>query len=250
MKGTDIRKFLMVIVGIPVVIALIGVLVLAANDYLHPMSVDAATDYLEDQNYVVFSAEDFALVAKEATAYAAVQNANAAVIAAQAAASNASAAAEAAATAAEAAADAVVAAELAAAKVDLFNTANTFLFPADTDYYVLLTANAAAGNFSTWAEITDNNAVNLSSRFAGNAGYISDIYIYQVTAPADTTHIVEIAYGSNKTSLTRIMFNGDNLNIAQIKSRRIPAGETIYYRIMTNTAPTEYVSIGFRYFYE
>jgi len=243
MKGMDIRKLLIGIVGIPLVIALIGVLVLAANDYLHPMTVNAAMDYLEDQNYVVFSAEEYALLAKEATAYAAVQNADAAAAAAVDA-------AEAAVTAAEAAADAVIAAELAATKVDLFNTADTFLFPADTDYYVLLTANAGAGNFSAWAEITDNNAVNLSSRFAGNAGYISDIYIYQVTAPADTTHIVEIAYGSNKTSLTRIMFNGDNLNIAQIKSRRIPAGETIYYRIMTSTAPTEYVSIGFRYFYE
>jgi hypothetical protein len=145
---------------------------------------------------------------------------------------------------------AVVTAQTAADKVDLFNTADNFLFPADTDYWVLLTADAVAGSWSTWTEIEDNNSVTLSSLFAADAGYISDIYVYQVTAPADTTHIVEIAYGASKVSLTRIMFNSDNLHLAQIKSRRIPASETVYYRIMTNAAPTEYVSIGFRYFFE
>ena len=243
MKGTDVRKWLIIIIGIPVVLVLLGVVILTASEYMHPWSVGAATDYLEDRDYVVFSAAEFALVAKEATAAAAVANAEAAVTNAEAAVV----AAEAAAVAAEAA---VVAAQEAAANVDLFNTADTFLFPADTDYYVLLTASATAGNFTAWAEIVDNNAVTLSSLFAADAGYISDIYIYQATAPADTTHIVEIAYGDSKVSLTRIMFNSDSMNLAQIKSRRIPAGETIYYRIMTTTAPTEYVSIGFRYFYE
>jgi len=224
------KKWLALLVGIvAVAIFMPTFIVPIMQSSVATSSVEAATSYLENRGYVVFTAAQYALLAKEATAYAAVQNANAAVIAAQ---------------------SAVVAAETASEKVDLFNTADTFLFPADTDYYVLLTASAGAGNWTDWAEIVDNNAVTLSSLFAANAGYISDIYIYQVTAPADTTHIVEIAYGANKTSLTRIMFNGDNLNLAQIKSRRIPAGETVYYRIMTNTAPTEYVSIGFRYFYE
>jgi len=224
------KKWLALLVGIVVVAIFVPTFIVPImQSSVATSSVEAATSYLENRGYVVFTAAQYALLAKEATAYAAVQNANAAVIAAQ---------------------SAVVAAETASEKVDLFNTADTFLFPADTDYYVLLTASAGAGNWTDWAEIVDNNAVTLSSLFAANAGYISDIYIYQVTAPADTTHIVEIAYGANKTSLTRIMFNGDNLNLAQIKSRRIPAGETVYYRIMTNTAPTEYVSIGFRYFYE
>ena len=191
------------------------------------LNVDRAVDRLTSRGYIVLAAGEYELLNSKLDSIATKAEA-----------------------AAEAAADAVTAAELAAAKVDLFNTADTFLFPADTDYYVLLTADAASGEFSSWAEIVDNNAVTLSSKFADNAGYISDIYIYQVTAPADTTNIVEIAYGESKTSLTRIMFNSDNLNIAQIKSRLIPAGETIYYRIMTDTAPTEYVSIGFRYFYE
>jgi len=224
------KKWLALLVGIVVVAIFVPTFIVPImQSSVATSSVEAATSYLENRGYVVFTAAQYALLAKEATAYAAVQNANTAVIAAQAA---------------------VGAAETASEKVDLFNTADTFLFPADTDYWVLLTASAGAGNWTDWAEIVDNNAVTLSSLFAANAGYISDIYIYQVTAPADTTHIVEIAYGANKTSLTRIMFNGDNLNLAQIKSRRIPAGETVYYRIMTNTAPTEYVSIGFRYFYE
>lgn len=229
MKGIDVHKWLILIMGIPLVLVLIGVLIMAANDYLHPWSVGAATDYLEDRDYVVFTPAEWALVAKEATAAAAVANADAAVTAAELAATEAQGAAE---------------------KVDLFNTAEVFLFPNDTDYWVLLAASAGAGDWSAWAEIADNTAVTLSSKFAANAGYISDIYIYQVTAPADTTHIVEIAYGASKVSLTRIMFNSDSMHLAQIKSRRIPAGTTIYYRIMTTAAPTEYVSIGFRYFYE
>ena len=231
------RQWFIAIIGFILALVLIsGLLIPAIQEYTHPWSVGAATDYLEDRDYVVFSAAEFALVAKEATAAAAVANAEAAVTNAEAA--------------VVAAETAVVAAQEAAAKVDLFNTADTFLFPADTDYYVLLTASATAGNFTAWAEIVDNNAVTLSSLFAADAGYISDIYIYQATAPADTTHIVEIAYGDSKVSLTRIMFNSDSMNLAQIKSRRIPAGETIYYRIMTTTTPTEYVSIGFRYFFE
>jgi hypothetical protein len=210
------------VVYVLLAVALVIAIIAGFNQFSTAYNTPIAIDFLTGQGYVVLAAEEYELLAKEATAYAAVANAELAV----------------------------TAAETAAAKVDLFNTADTFLFPADTDYWVLLTADAAAGSWSTWAEIVDNNAVTLSSLFAADAGYISDIYVYQVTAAADTTHIVEIAYGASKISLTRIMFNGDNLNLAQIKSRRIPAGETIYYRIMTNVAPTEYVSIGFRYFYE
>jgi len=214
------------------VVLLIGflivvILVVSMLPVVSTLNVASATTMLENRGYVVLSSLEYTnlmnLLGSVDT------KADAAVAAAE---------------------EAVVAAQTAADKVDLFNTADTFLFPADTDYWVLLTADAAAGSFSTWTEIEDNNSVTLSSLFADDSGYISDIYVYQVSAPADTTHIVEIAYGVSKVSLTRIMFNGDNLNLAQIKSRRIPAGETIYYRIMTNTAPTEYVSIGFRYFFE
>lgn len=222
------------------IVGVIAIIIVQAT--MGPVSTSAAINRLEgDGSYVVLTVGQYNTIsakldALKASADAAVANAALAVTAAE---------------------DAVVAAHIAASsasnsaiKVDLFNTADTFLFPADTDDWVLLTANAAAGNFSSWEEISNNGSVTLSSLFAANAGYISDVYIYQVTAPADTTHIVELAYGASKTSLTRIMFNSDNLNIAQVKSRRIPAGETIYYRIMTNTAPTEYVSIGFRYFFE
>jgi len=51
-------------------------------------------------------------------------------------------------------------------------------------------------------------------------------------------------------STSFLMFNSNYMDITQIKSRRVPAGETIYYRIMANTAPTEYMSVGLRYIYE
>jgi len=224
MGKSGINKVLIGFIGVLIILLCIPI----AMDLRNPISVSAATDYLEDRDYVVFSAADFALVAKEATAYAAVQNANAAVLAAQYAAGNAS---------------------IAATKVDLFNSAEVFVFPNTTDAYVLFAAEGTANTFSNWTEIQDNNLVTLSSKFAANAGYIADLYMYQVTLN-DSQWLVEIAYGDNKTSLARIMFNTDYMDIAQIKSRKIPAGATIYYRVMCDAAPTEYMSIGFRYFYE
>jgi len=219
----------------------IVVLVAAALSILVVVATSSAKSKLQGEGYVVLAAEEYdAIITKlddiKAAALAAVTNANNAVTAAQ--------------NAVTAAQNAAIAAQTAADKVDLFNTADTFLFTDNTTTYCLLAADAAVNNFSAWREIKDNTDATLSAKFLTKAGYISDIYIYQVTAPANTVHIVEIAYGASKVSLTRIMFDNDNMNIAQIKSRRIPAGEMIYYRIMTNTAPTEYVSIGFRYFYE
>jgi len=250
-KGQGITNILIVLFVIVIILAILPTL----GESSLSSNVLAATTYLENNGYVVFSAAEYGTInskldAIKVAADAATANATAAAIAAAAAVDAAQLAVTQAENAATAANISAINAAIAATKVDLFNTADTFLFPADTDFYVLLAADNVSGSFSTWKEIKDSGNVTLASSFSDNAGYISDIYVYQVTAPADTTHIVEIAYGESKTSLTRIMFNGDNLNLAQIKSRRIPAGSTIYYRIMTTTAPTEFVSIGFRYFYE
>ena len=228
---SDFVKVLLVMVAV--------VLVLMIVPYFQLNSVVTATSYLTDRGYVVLAASEYSTI--NAKLDALKVSADAATVAAQLAVVNA----QLAVTAAE---NAVTAAETAADKVDLFNSAETFMFPESTASYVLF-ASSANNTFGAWAEIKDNNLVTLSSKFALNAGYIADVYLYDLTI-ADTLWMIVVSYGVAKTTLFRMMFNSEYMDLAQIKSRRIPAGETIYYRMMANAAPTEYVSVGFRYFYE
>lgn len=167
------------------------------------------------------------LVEIKSSAEAAVVNANAAVVAAQAA---------------------VIAAEEAAAKVELFNSAEVYLFPETTNVTITLTA----GNtnvWSDWVEVADSTNVTLSSKFAAAAGYINDMYIYDHSA-VDKLYCIELSYGASKTTLGRMMWHTAFKDTVQIKSRRVPAGETIYYRMMCSGANGATAKIGFRYFYE
>ena len=145
------------------------------------------------------------------------------------------------------AADARVAAQEAAAKVDLFNSAEVYLFPAVTDITCTLTA-GTPDDWSAWTEIADSTAVTLSSKFAANAGYLSSLSIY-TTSTSGKIFIVEVAYGDAKTIIARTNFHSAE-RAAPIKSRYIPAGETIYARVMCSGISGSTAKVGFRYFYE
>lgn len=215
------KAWMVILVGIAAVVILTTNLIVPIMESgVATASVGAATDYLENRGYVVFSAAEWALVAKESTAVAAVVNAESAVIAA----------------------------ETAADKVDLFNCAEVFLFPSVTSVTITLTA----GNtnvWSDWAEVADSLAVTLSSKFATKAGYINDMYIYDHSA-VDKIYCIELAYGASKTTLGRMMWHTSYKDTVQIKSRRVPAGETIYYRMMCSGANGATAKGGFRYFFE
>jgi len=154
-------------------------------------------------------------------------------------------AAEDAVTAAE---EAVDAAEIAAAKVDLFNTAEVFLFPSTTGVTCTLTA-GNTNAWSAWAEVVDSTAVTLSSKFAASPGYINDLYVFDHSA-VDKIYCIELAYGASKTALARVMWHTSFIDVAMVKSRREPAGETIYYRMMCSGANLATAKVGFRYFFE
>lgn len=199
---------------------------------LYTNNIESYTsNYTFDEQFDIINAK---LDAIKVAAEAATSNASLAVVAAQLAATNA--------------ASAVVAAQSAATKVDLFNSAETYMFPDNVAKYCLF-ASGANNTFGAWTEIKDNLDASLSANFTTKAGYIADIYLYAITK-ANTFWMIELAYGSDKTSIGRIMFESEYMDIAQIKSRKIPAGETIYYRMMANTPPTEYVCVGLRYFFE
>jgi hypothetical protein len=221
----NVKSWLLVVLAFAGVLLLInGLIVPIMQSSVVTSSVGAATDYLEDRGYVVLSAGEFALIAKEATAVAAVANAEAAVVAAQA----------------------------AAAKVDLFNAAEVFLFPDATNRTITLTA-GATNVWSAWTEVVDSAAITLSSKFSASAGYVSDMLFFLPSDAADG-YSVELAYGDAKTNLGRVAFwalaDGDIAYVLGIKSRRVPSGETIYYRMQSTGANGATVQARFRYFYE
>jgi len=221
----NVKSWLLIVLAFVSVLLLInGLIVPIMQSSVVTSSVGAATDYLEDRGYVVLSAGEFDLIAKEATAVAAVTNAEAAVVAAQA----------------------------AAAKVDLFNAAEVFLFPDATNRTITLTA-GATNIWSAWTEVVDSAAITLSSKFSASAGYVSDMLFFLPSDAADG-YSVELAYGDAKTNLGRVAFwalaDGDIAYVLGIKSRRVPSGETIYYRMQSTGANGATVQARFRYFYE
>lgn len=142
---------------------------------------------------------------------------------------------------------AVIAAQLAADKVDLFNSAEVYFFPASSNITVTLTS----GNTNTWGswnEIIDSTSVTLTSKFATGAGYISDLSIFETSA-VDKIYLIELAYGAAKTTLGRTSFHTSDKE-AMIKSRKVSVGEIVYARVMCSGANGATCKVGFRYFYE
>ena len=217
-------------------LVIVAVIAVAVIQVTGSANVATAITTLESRGYVVLSAGEYASLstridALKVSADAAVVAAQAAVVQAQAAAANAS---------------------VAATKVDLFNSAEVHLFPATTN----LTCTLTAGNtnqWGAWAEVADNGTNTLSSVFAANPGYVSDMLFFLPSDAADG-YSVELAYGAAKNILGRVavwaLAGGDIAYVLPIKSRYIPAGETIYYRMQCTGANGATVQARFRYFYE
>ncbi len=81
------------------------------------------------------------------------------------------------------------------------------------------------------------------------SGYISDMYIYDHSA-VDKIYCLELSYGAAKVPSAKVMYHTSFIEMAPIKSIRIPAGETVYYRLMCSGANSATAKVGFRYFYE
>ena len=127
------------------------------------------------------------------------------------------------------------------------------IFPEDTDETVTVTAGGTNNAFGAWAELVDNLAVTLSSKFADAPGHIVSINLEDASLK-DVRYLLEIAYGDAKTMVCRTRFVKVNVKVdvnhqARIRSIEIPAGETIYYRMKCETADAT-AEIHLRYFLE
>jgi len=151
---------------------------------------------------------------------------------------------------------AVVNAEIAAAYANetltvlrLHTENEGFLFPAVTNVVVTLTAPATPNTWGAWAEIAGNDTVTFSSKFAASGGYVTQITGYEYSV-ADKLIIIELAYDDDGTDVVgRVMMRSDFTWVLELNSAPIPAGSTIYYRMMSNQA-NETIKANFKYYYD
>jgi hypothetical protein len=122
-----------------------------------------------------------------------------------------------------------------------------FLFPNVSNVTVTFTAGGVANAFGAWVEIVDSLAVTFSSVFAAQAGHLSGMMVYQFSV-ANEIWIIEISYGAAHTIIARQNVRSDWTYLLDLLSREVPAGETVYYRAMSETALAT-VLVNFRYFY-
>jgi hypothetical protein len=129
----------------------------------------------------------------------------------------------------------------------------SYIFPEDSNETATFTAGNVANTFGAWAEIVDNNAVSLSSKFTVQEGHLSAILIESADTK-DKVYILEITSGSAKTPVAVHRFVAGDLvklpTIQQIRVRPapIPINETVYYRMKCETA-NAVCTLSFRYHY-
>jgi len=117
----------------------------------------------------------------------------------------------------------------------------TSLFPASSANYVTFTAGGVANTYGAWAEIVDDAANKLSDAFTAADGHITGICLEDLSVK-DKRYMFEFSYGEDKTVILQHRFlAGEVKKLAavifmRIRSVTILAGETVYYRMMCETA--------------
>jgi hypothetical protein len=129
---------------------------------------------------------------------------------------------------------------------------NTQVFPSATNLLCTFTAHADANTWSEWTEIVDSGAASLSTEFADHPGHITDLVV-EGCSEASKRYMFEIAYGAAKVPVSRwrIISETNQLSVSQAtiaNGVHIPAGETIYYRAMCETAGSKTATVYIKYF--
>lgn len=149
-----------------------------------------------------------------------------------------------------------VAAQLTALSgaIELGQHYESFLFPETSGEFITFTAGGAIDTFGNWAEIVDNNAVTLSSRFT-EQGAFSGVLIEDLSVK-DKRYVLEVGYGDGTVAGTDVVmrhrFLSGNVKLLDaiqqvvIHSIIVPVGATIYYRMMCEQANAT-CEISFRY---
>lgn len=130
------------------------------------------------------------------------------------------------------------------------NHHETCVFPAISNLDCTLTAGGTANIFGSWVEIVDNAGTpnKLTDAFASKGGYLSSI-VAETGTVADKIYLIEVAYGASKIVVGRVRLLKANIAQNRMRTLKIPAGETVYYRMMCETASAS-CDVHFRYYME
>ena len=135
----------------------------------------------------------------------------------------------------------------------LVNAHSTIIFPITTGLTCTVTAHANINEWGAWVELVDSGATTLSTAFAANDGHISAIFV-ESTESAGQIWEVQLSYGASRTNCGSMRFISASVGFVpaaqqmRIRTAHIPAGETIYGRLMCNKAGEETATIHVRYY--
>lgn len=134
-----------------------------------------------------------------------------------------------------------------AASLLAHNENEEYVYPDGVGATVSFTAGGGIDTFGAWVEIVDNGAVTLSSKFAANSGYVVELMTRTYSVPNEI-FIIELSYGATNIILGRAKVRSDWTYVMTLLSVRVPAGETIYYRMKAQTAGATLIA-DFRYYF-
>jgi len=231
MKGSEGRRG-QIHLGLIVILVLLTLVVLTILPMINSTNISGSISLLEGAGYSVLSASEYTTVIAKLDALKVSTDASA-----------------------SAAALAVIQAESAATysnttlNVLLLHTENeSFLYPNATASANITFTSGAIDTFSAWAVITDSSGGNLSAKFVANAGFLTEIMTHNYSI-ADKKYIIEIAYDNDDTDVVaRVKVRSDWTYVLTLNSAVIPAGATLYYRMMCETAAAT-LNVDFRYYY-
>jgi hypothetical protein len=130
----------------------------------------------------------------------------------------------------------------------LHNENEVFLFPEAVTANATMTAGNGSDLFGAWTEIVDTGADTLTAKFAANDGYLVELTTRDYS-DANEIHVIEIATdAAGANVIGRVKVRSDWTYILTLKSTRVTAGDTIYYRMKAETALAT-LSADFRYYH-
>lgn len=149
--------------------------------------------------------------------------------------------------------DGWVALDSTLADLGLHNVHDTQIFPEDTGKTVTVTAHANINEWGAWVELEDSATNKLTAKFASNDGHITAIMV-ESTESAGQIWVVELSYGASRINCGRMRFVSSTVGFEdaaqqiRVRAGHIPAGETIYGRLMCDKIGEETATIHVRYY--
>lgn len=135
----------------------------------------------------------------------------------------------------------------------LDNAHTTIIFPETTGLTCTVTAHANVNEWGAWVELADSGVDTLTSKFASKAGHIVAILV-ESTESAGQIWEVQLSYGESRINCGSMRFVSASVGFVpatqqiRVRAGHIPAGETIYGRLMCDKAGEETATIHVRYY--